>query len=115
MIIELNVGLKIDATNEIIPASVAQAVVQAAGGIRVLNHRVAQSATEPTLILRCEIETQNGHAADIAANHLDAADSIADTLQQDCIAIRYPDGSGLLRGHKAADWGDFNPEYFIRF
>lgn len=111
MIIELNIGLKIDATNEIIPASVALAVVKSSGGIRVLNHRLDQSATEPTLILCCEIETQNGHAV----NHLDAADIIANTLQQDCIAIRYPDGSGLLRGQKAADWGCFNPDYFIRF
>ena len=111
MIVEINIGLKIDATNEIIPASVAQAVVQAAGGIDVLQSRLTQSATEPTLVLRCEIETQNGHAV----NHLDAADSIANTLQQDCIAIRYPDGSGLLRGPRAADWGCFNPDYFIRF
>lgn len=34
-------------------------------------------------------------------------------LGQDCIAIRYPDGSGKLIGPAAAEWGDFNPEFFV--
>lgn len=34
-------------------------------------------------------------------------------LGQDCIAIRYPDGSGKLIGPAASEWGDFNPEFFV--
>jgi hypothetical protein len=38
--------------------------------------------------------------------------AIAFTLSQDCIA-QLADGVGTLYGPKAAEWGPFNPEYFI--
>ena len=36
-------------------------------------------------------------------------------LRQDCIAVRYADGSGTLEGPDADAWGAFNPEFFVRF
>jgi hypothetical protein len=43
-------------------------------------------------------------------------DSLAAMLEQDCVGVLNTDsGVGVLVGPKAADWGDFNPEYFNRF
>jgi len=40
---------------------------------------------------------------------------LAIILNEDCIAVRFNDVSGLLVGPNAAKWGDFNEEVFIRF
>lgn len=36
-------------------------------------------------------------------------------LHQDCIAVKYVDGTGELIGPNADKWGKFNPEYFINW
>lgn len=41
---------------------------------------------------------------------------IARENEQDCIAVFEPEtGRGTLVGPKAADWGAFNPGFFVRF
>lgn len=41
---------------------------------------------------------------------------IARENEQDCIAVFEPEsGRGALVGPKAADWGGFNPDFFVRF
>lgn len=45
-----------------------------------------------------------------------AAEGLAKALEQDCIAVYIPAWrKGRLIGPKAAEWGDFNIEYFKRF
>jgi len=34
---------------------------------------------------------------------------------QDCVAVRWPDGSGELIGPRADQWGEFDPAMFIRY
>ena len=49
--------------------------------------------------------------------------TVAERLQQDCIAVLYvgEDGftgdgeTGELIGPRAAEWGAFDPQYFVRF
>ena len=102
MAVILNIGLRIDSTGEYIPASVAIAMAHHRG-IHCNRFRVAQSTTEPTLILE---------AADASWT---AIHGLAVDLQQDCIAAVWNNdiGTGLLCGPKAADWGGFNADYFI--
>lgn len=39
---------------------------------------------------------------------------LCDRTNQDCIAVWYPRlNNGVLFGPHAAEWGDFNPEFFI--
>ncbi len=40
---------------------------------------------------------------------------LAIILNEDCIAVRFNDVRGLLVGPNAAKWGEFNPDFFIRF
>lgn len=71
---------------------------------RIERYGMAQSATEPTLVV--EIETY--------AQTEDALYKLACELSQDCIAIRpTAGGTGFLFGPRAAAWGEFNPDYFL--
>jgi hypothetical protein len=40
-------------------------------------------------------------------------DALSKTLSQEAIVQRNPDGTGVLYGPQAANWGPFNPEYFV--
>jgi len=46
----------------------------------------------------------------------DVLATLADELQQDCISVYYPHrGAGELIGPRAAAWGEFNIDQFVRF
>ena len=96
----LNVGLN---TNTGSTITADQALSQIAIFADVLEHAIAHSDTEQTLI--------------VAVNVNDVRFTVyklADNLDQDCIAVYYPrTGNGTLVGPKAAAWGTFNPEYFL--
>lgn len=65
------------------------------------DSRVADSATEQTLIARLEgITRDDVHVAAIL-------------LEQDCIAVLWDSGQGELIGPNAEAWGAFNPDYFL--
>lgn len=99
----LNIGLNIgDGTRKVAPA-VAMAALALAGAA-VLRHTIAQSATEVTLIaeLAEPLPRETLHAISVV-------------LEQDCIAQRHADGAGELIGPRAAEWGEFNPAYFLDF
>lgn len=63
---------------------------------------VRESATEPTVV------------AEVLGIDRLAAEYISERLAQDCIAVLTADG-GYLAGPKAAEWGPFDPAYFLTF
>jgi hypothetical protein len=72
--------------------------LQYIGGVRQI--RISQDGDEPTVIIQCDFIT--GSIAVLAA-----------ALDQDCIAVfDHSTNTGTLIGHKASEWGDFNPEFF---
>lgn len=40
---------------------------------------------------------------------------LACELEEDCVAVRFYEGKGMLVGPNAAKWGAFNEDFFIRF
>jgi len=112
MRIELNIGLNVangDNSMRARSARVGMALAALSGRWLVLDRR-AYSNTEETLILRCfvpveEVETFNFVVFELAMD-----------LQQDCIAAYNAAAmSGSLIGPNTAAWGEFNPDFFIRF
>lgn len=116
MIIELNIGLNIAGSANLQSMCNSRADY-ALEGLRsnaylqnVLGSRRAQSATEDTLIVKLNVSGGSMVAIRKAINEL-AAD-----LCQDCIAMYVgAEWRGELIGPNAAAWGEFNPEYFLRF
>lgn len=45
---------------------------------------------------------------------IDVLYDVACELNQDCVAVAFPDGTGRLVGPRSEAWGEFNPEYFRR-
>lgn len=75
-------------------------------GYDVHGYRVADSASEPTLVM---LATHKNAA--ITYHDLSV---IASRYAQDCIAICNKDSEGILLGEYNTIWGDFNLEYFIK-
>lgn len=71
-------------------------------GASVRAARVLQSDSEPTAVI-----TVDNPLGRVTLYSLSLA------LSQDCIAQADVTGLGLLAGPKAADWGPFNPAYFL--
>ncbi len=116
MIIELNIGLNIAGSANLQSmrdsrAQFALDVLRATAITQnILGARRAQSGTEDTLIVKLSVSSG-------AEQRLRAViDDLATTQCQDCIAVyNATSWSGELVGPNAAAWGEFNPEYFIRF
>jgi hypothetical protein len=112
MIIELNIGLNIEGSLNVqgqrdSRAEFAREAI--AYYAQILGARRAQSTTEDTLVL--SVETDGSEAALYHAVY-----NLALNLSQDCIAVYQVDAdNGSLIGPNAAAWGEFNPEFFIRF
>lgn len=104
MIAELNIGLDIGQRKDALTNRQAFDAVKRAG----LNVR------RVVLFIRPNEESTvwfTVEARSAPALH-GAIHSAAVALRQDCIAVRYPDGSGDLIGPDAAKWGSFDPAYF---
>jgi len=97
--ITLNIGLNDKDTQKQIDINFARELSQCT------YSRLDKSDTELTLIcaIKNEIVT------------IDYIDNLLEKLNQDCIAVKFDDGKGILFHNKNAnkDWGDFNDEYFI--
>lgn len=103
----LNIGLNVGATTAI-SAEVARQILIANDLLPVNDGVVHASDTEPTLVI--EVQPLSRSPSLVLA----AFASVAVDLQQDCIAVYRPKtGGGCLVGPKAAEWGPFNPEFFI--
>ena len=82
-------------------------------GGRSCRWEVQESKTERTLVLQFDLQPL-GHKA--IGTFLLAAKFVADTLDQDCIAVyNNTTGYGLLVGSYSHEWGEFNKEYFLQY
>ena len=73
-------------------------------GFDVLRYRVAQSQSEPTLVVNVV------HESRYVVKELSA---LCNRYAQDCLALSDTDGHGALVGDKSSKWGDFAREFFI--
>jgi hypothetical protein len=103
----LNIGLNVGATTAL-SAHVARQILAANDLLPVNDGVVHTSDTEPTLVIEVLPQSRSPFLV------LQALKATAADLQQDCIAVYRPKtGGGSLVGPKAAEWGPFNPEFFI--
>lgn len=97
----LNIGLADPAGGpNLTPERVLQAI-EAVGG-QVEEHATHTSDTEPTVVAKLKVPLTKAQADQLSAD-----------LGQEAIAQRLADGTGALFGPQAANWGDFNPEFFL--
>lgn len=103
---QLNIGLATNSGGKFSPDAALEwlRVGAWAEDVVVIRSRVAQSDTEPTLVV--ELSTPLSQRM---------LDSLSIILSQDCIAQLYPDGHGELVGPRAAAWGAFDPARFIQY
>lgn len=74
-------------------------------GFSILREALLESDTEPTLVA----EVATGFATALQLLY-----QVSEELKQDCIAVyRELTGGGALIGPRAAEWGPFNPEFFL--
>ncbi len=116
MIIELNIGLNVegasnsDLSRDYRATDAIKALLRNPITQNVLGFRRAQSATEDTLVV--QLSVSSGVPRRLRAD----INALACQLRQDCIAVyNSTEFFGELVGPNAAAWGDFNPDYFIRF
>ena len=79
-------------------------------GFRVHCTRIAQSDSEPTLVMQVS-EPENMQKSYI--NGL--LNRVATRYAQDCIAVQDNLGRGALIGTFSHVWGEFNADYFINY
>jgi hypothetical protein len=107
----LNIGLRVGLTDTLNTVGATVACLERAGfGIKAL--RVAQSATEPTVVAHVTLP------AGLPVASWPSLFAVSCELGQDCIATWAPDvRQGALVGPRAdtPEWGNgvFNPEYFL--
>jgi hypothetical protein len=108
----LNIGLAVPGDRPMDATCVLPIVANRfAPNFTVVANDVRQSATEPTLILKFEDNKRGVVTQPRTVRRI--VFQLARLLRQDCIALRWEDGSGELLGPNAAEWGAFNPAYFI--
>lgn len=101
----LNIGL--NTTDGAITIEEARKTLRAYG-FSILREALLESDTEPTLVA----EVTTGFATTLAV--LQLLYQVSEELEQDCIAVYHElTGAGTLIGPRAAEWGPFNPEYFL--
>lgn len=116
MRIELNIGLNVEGSDN----TPEQRAARADYALRflgrdcitqnILGTRRAQSATEDTLIVVLQV------SSGAEARLRDVINTLAGALLQDCIAVyNATSWSGELVGPNAAAWGEFNPDFFLRY
>ncbi len=99
----LNVGLNVGDVLTLSPLEVLSALWRAAlqEGVEVLEARVHDSSSEPTLVARLSHPLSTQTLNDLSV-----------TLRQDAVA-QWAAGRGTLAGPKADLWGPFDPDFFV--
>lgn len=97
----LNVGLAVNDGSAIEPAHALAALRARLGVSKLLGVSVAQSDTEPTLIVELNQPLSAPNAFDLSR-----------ALRQDCIA-QWNGEHGELYGPAAWRWEPFNPAFFL--
>jgi hypothetical protein len=99
--IKINFGLVTNKGGDVYPHEVIETMTNM--GLHPAGICFAESDTEPTLI--CEISREPSP---------EEAAALCERFSQDCFAV-YDNVAkkGALLGPKAAEWGDFNPQYFL--
>lgn len=107
---QINIGLEVPnvtSTPEDLAKRAEYALVLLRSRFAFVEYRLEQSATEQTLVASFQTAPKRVYAEALA---------ISDILQQDCVAVYTPEQRvGALVGQRAAQWGGFNPDYFIKF
>ena len=82
-------------------------------GGRGSRWEVQESNTERTLVVQFDL---HNYIANEIAHFVLSAKFVADTLEQDCIAVyNNTTGYGVLVGSYSHEWGEFNKEYFLQY
>lgn len=98
---DLNIGLADPNGGADLDPDAVLAAIKDIGG-DVVGSVVHTSATEPTLVIK--LKTALGE---------DAANRLSEALGQEAIAQSFEDGTGKLYGPQAANWGEYNPDFFV--
>ena len=79
-------------------------------GFRVACTRIAESSTEPTLVMQVQLpeNMQRSYINGLLTR-------VANRYAQDCIAVQDNLGRGALIGTFSHVWGEFNADYFIAY
>lgn len=117
--ITINIGLKVGRTEQLndydhVAEFLHRMAVTANG--HTIQHRLANSATEPTLVGRWVVNVATPEDAIRIAE--DVADTAASRWGQEAVPYYVTGmgrrrGLGGMRGPKAEEWGPFNPAYFL--
>lgn len=102
----LNIGLAVGTDGNIDQGTVLREM--AAVGLTPTKFRTYLSDTEETIVATINLRGTWGWLRDVV-------NCVAVLTGQDCIAVYCRDlGRGELIGPRAAEWGPFNPEYFLQ-
>lgn len=102
----LNIGLARQGQSNIGVGTVLREL--AAEDLTVRDYRIHTSDTEQTVVAEVEPGIAGALNFRLRINHLSRL------LGQDCIAVYVPErGVGELIGPRAAEWGEFDPRYFL--
>lgn len=119
---ELNIGLSIKGRRNSLAdcttrARAALAIIRSAG-LQYLAERASSEYEGPSGICAEEVLVVEVNAPVFGGERkvLALAYEIAVAIEQDCVAILDPSSArGHLVGPRAAEWGSFNPEFFINY
>lgn len=95
----VNIGMDIPGGGKLTEKRILGALKKA--GVDVVDRAIHRSNTENTVVATLSRPLSK-----------EEADGLSRTLKQDAI-VQFHNGAGELYGPKAADWGPFNPEYFL--
>lgn len=102
---QINIGLNVPNQQVDTQAQLDKALALLVDAFKVHRAALAQSSTEPTLLAEFSADPRRVYETLI---------QISDKLGQDCVAVYNPQRQqGALVGSKAAEWGTFNPAYFL--
>jgi len=96
----VNIGLRMGNGSKLGKQTVVKALKQL--GVEIQEQNVHAADTEPTFVAKISRPLTEEEGNKLSAQ-----------LRQDAIIQQHADGTGVLLGPKAQEWGPYNPEYFL--